>query len=736
MSLEHDAYRLLFEAHPRPMYVADRDTLQILIVNDAACELYGWSREELLAMTIRELRPREELGNFDRAYADATKIATSTYSRAGRHCTKDGRVLDVTLEIRGLELAGRPVSLAVVTDITGIGEVERRFQLMVEHSADGIVLTNRDNIVEYVSPGGERILGFTASEAVGKPASTRLHPDDVALWRSPDPGETRYHIARARHSDGSWRWVESTTTNLTHDPAIRAYVANYRDITQRKLAEDALVESEANFRALIERSPTATFVHREGCYLYVNPAAVAMLGYHSADEIVGRSVLEFIHPDDREMVRARMAQTEQTGGTPPGAGRMLRADGAVLVIEAEGIRLDFDGKPSNVVMGHDVTQRHEVFARMAMADRMLTVGTLAAGVAHEINNPLSYISSNIDVLATELPILISHGRSRLTGDDFHALVSDVREGVVRVSGIVRDLLALSRNDEASGPVDIVAVLALSIKMAHNELRHRARVVQSFPEPLPLVDADASKLGQVFLNLLLNAAQAIAEGHTDQNEVRVSARATERGVVVAIEDTGTGIPENVMPRIFDPFFTTKARGVGTGLGLSISHQIVRSMGGEITVVSTLGRGSTFRVTLPAITTQPATHAVAVTVSKPMAARVLVIDDEVAVGRAIRLLLAPDNDVLAVTSGQEALARLASGERFDAILCDLMMPDISGIELYNRLARVAPECTSRIIFMTGGAFTQQARDFLANLDRPHVGKPFTEAQLRRAIESVMR
>jgi CheY-like chemotaxis protein len=161
-----------------------------------------------------------------------------------------------------------------------------------------------------------------------------------------------------------------------------------------------------------------------------------------------------------------------------------------------------------------------------------------------------------------------------------------------------------------------------------------------------------------------------------------------------------------------------------------------MGGDIAVTSTLGQGSTFRVTLPASTLQPVTEAVALEELQAVSARVLLIDDEVAVGRSLRLLLAPENDVIAVTCGQDALARLASGERFDAILCDLMMPGLNGIELYKRLAHVAPDYTNRIIFMTGGAFTQQARDFLAQLDRPRLHKPFTEVQLRRAIESVMR
>ncbi|HET9988065.1 MAG TPA: PAS domain S-box protein, partial [Kofleriaceae bacterium] len=209
MNLEQDAYRLLFEAHPRPMYVSARDTLQILIVNHAACELYGWSRDELLAMTLRDLRPPEEIPHFERMYADTTKDPSKTYSRAGRHHTKDGRTLDVTLEISGLVIDGTPVSLAVVTDVTGIAEAERRFQLLVEHSADGIVLTNERNIVEYVSPGGERILGFPAGESVGKPASANVHPDDRSAWDAPAPGETRYYVARARHRDGSWRWLES-----------------------------------------------------------------------------------------------------------------------------------------------------------------------------------------------------------------------------------------------------------------------------------------------------------------------------------------------------------------------------------------------------------------------------------------------------------------------------------------------------------------------------------------------
>jgi CheY-like chemotaxis protein len=275
-------------------------------------------------------------------------------------------------------------------------------------------------------------------------------------------------------------------------------------------------------------------------------------------------------------------------------------------------------------------------------------------------------------------------------------------------------------------------------MAHNEIRHRARVVSSYEPGLPLVQSDASRLGQVFLNLLLNAAQAIGEGHADKNEIRIRATATgdRKKVRVDVIDTGAGIAPAVLHRIFDPFFTTKAPGAGTGLGLSISHQIVRSMDGEIAVESEPGRGSTFSVTLPVAAKQRVSEASTPPRPRGFSKRILLIDDEAAVGRSLGILLAPETEVVSVQRAGDALARLANGERFDAIVCDLMMPEISGIELYDRLASVAPECTGKIIFMTGGAFTPDAREFLARLDRPHLEKPFSEAQLRQAIESLVR
>jgi PAS domain S-box-containing protein len=259
-----DEFRVLFDVNPRPMFVSDRETLQILEVNRAACELYGWSRDEMLALTLRDIRPPEELAYFETAFADR-KDLSRPYARLGRHCTKAGKHLHISLEITPITFRDRRASIVVITDVTGINEVERRFQLLVENSTDGISLTNPENGVQYVSPSGLRMLGYAPDDLatfVGQRAGMNVHPEDVPQWSAPAHGQTRRHVARVRHRDGTWRWIESSTTNLTHDPAVRAFVSNYRDVTERVVAETALRESQRTRKTFSATSPTR-FVSRD-----------------------------------------------------------------------------------------------------------------------------------------------------------------------------------------------------------------------------------------------------------------------------------------------------------------------------------------------------------------------------------------------------------------------------------------------------------------------------------------
>jgi CheY-like chemotaxis protein len=305
------------------------------------------------------------------------------------------------------------------------------------------------------------------------------------------------------------------------------------------------------------------------------------------------------------------------------------------------------------------------------------------------------------------------------------------DGANRVRQIVRDLLTFAQgNVENKKMIDVRGVLESATQIAWHQIRHRAQLTKSLAE-LPPVEANEPRLGQVFLNLLLNAAQAIPEGHADEHEIRVCSRTDADGnAVVEIADTGTGIAEADLPLVFDPFFTTK--GDGTGLGLAIVHGTIASLGGTITVTSQQGNGATFTVVLPranpALVAAPAsTHDLACRAPR----RVLIIDDERLVGDAIARSLGEENEVEVLTDARQALARIDAGESYDVVLCDLMMPLMTGMDLYAEVVRRVPKVASRLIFMTGGAFTARARAFMESIKNPILEKPIDMGQLRSLV-----
>ena len=396
------------------------------------------------------------------------------------------------------------------------------------------------------------------------------------------------------------------------------------------------------------------------------------------------------------------------------------------------------GKHRVLIICRDVTEVNALRAKLIVSDRMVSIGTLAAGVAHEINNPLTYISASLDALRD----LVVPEIARIPHlSEATSLLADMRDGLDRVGRTVRDLKLFSRSEEPSrAVVDLKDVLARVLRIANNEIRHRATLVLRMGD-VPLVDANDGQLGQVFVNLLVNAAQAIPEGDADKNEIRVVTRTDARGrAVVEIHDTGSGIPDDIKTRIFAPFFTTKEPGVGTGLGLSICHGIITAHGGDLEVESTVGKGSVFRVVLPPSIAKAAPLATAAP-EPPQAAqqlpprgRFLVVDDEAFILKLYPRYLGRDQCVTSA-SGREALELFRRGERFDAILCDLMMPQTSGMDVYEELLRIAPDQAARMIFVTGGAFTDRARHFLQELKNPTLDKPFDSVRLFASVTRVL-
>ncbi len=380
--------------------------------------------------------------------------------------------------------------------------------------------------------------------------------------------------------------------------------------------------------------------------------------------------------------------------------------------------------------------RTSLQTRLMLADRLVSVGTLAAGVAHEINNPLMYVIANLEFVSRALGTADGASTDEKRARLLRAM-AQAREGADRVTQIVRGLRTFSRGDEdRRGPVSVVDVIESSLAMAWNEIRHRARLVRAFGA-VALVEANEARLGQVFLNLLVNAAQAIPEGHVDRHEIRVSAWNDGSHVVVEVRDTGDGIAPEIQGRIFDPFFTTKPVGEGTGLGLSICHGIVTGLGGEITVESAQGVGSTFRVSLPASVAPRAPQRYSVPPAPPGArAKVLIVDDEPSLRSSLAQILATEHEVSAEATGQGVLARMRGGERFDVILCDLLMPEMSGVDLFQAIEAEFPEQRARVVFLTGGAFTPRTQEFLSRVPNPRLEKPFDIDDLLVLIRKVMR
>jgi signal transduction histidine kinase len=384
------------------------------------------------------------------------------------------------------------------------------------------------------------------------------------------------------------------------------------------------------------------------------------------------------------------------------------------------------------------TERRKMQEQLMISDRMASMGTLAAGVAHEINNPLACAMANLDLALKELVDRGTRKGFLPELDDVLDELRDSREAVERIRHIVRDLKIFSRSEEdRTGPVDVERVMDSTLRMATNEIRHRARLVTRYAK-IPAVEASESRLGQVFLNLVINAAQAIDEGRAEDNEIRISTIMDRNDVLVEIADTGAGMSPEVLSRLFTPFFTTKPVGVGTGLGLSICHRIITGFGGRIEVKSEPGKGTVFRITL-----RPASGEVVETLTevKPEQAaqrrgKVLVVDDEPMIATAVQRTLQREHDVVAVGSAAEALVKIRAGERFDVILCDLMMPQMTGMDLYDELGRVAPEQVARMIFLTGGAFTSGARSFLDQTPNLRLEKPFETRQLRSLINERVR
>jgi PAS domain S-box-containing protein len=590
----------------------------------------------------------------------------------------------------------------------------------VEASLDSVEITDQSVRVIYVNAAFERFTGYSRDEVVGGTLTILRDPDapkhDPAFFQFAEDevrrvGQWSSYIG-SRRRDGAP--IQSEVGVSAFDASahgVLGQIALRRDLTRRGAREAALAMAHMEFRNVLAALPQAVAVIRDELVYFGNPALFQLLGA-TAEAVIGAPVSRFLHPEERPRVHALLRDGAHSV-------RVLRAGGAVRLVDfAAAGTLSFEGVAARISLLDDVTERQLARVSAEHADRLAALGALAASVAHEINNPLTVLSSNLEALRAE--------------DDAHAAaLDDALAHARRIRSIIADLRAFSRDDidEALDAASISRVVSAAMNLVANELRHLATVRVDVPADLH-ARAHDGPLVQVLVNLLLNASHAMRAAPRQRHEVAVSARQTGDLVQISVRDSGPGIDPTVRGRLFQPFVSTRVAQGGTGLGLWICRRIVDGFGGEIRLVDVEPHGTEAQVTLAAASRRDSTPSPPRAEAPWVGGHIAVIDDEPAIGRAVARLLR-EHTVTVLDQPRRALHDLLQMPEPDVVLCDLMMPDVTGAELFRAVLASRPSLARRFVFITGGVFDDDTTRFLAEHASRVLTKPFDLVQLQGVL-----
>jgi len=573
----------------------------------------------------------------------------------------------------------------------------------------------------------ESFIGLRVEEVLPEHLSRQFYEHLRVAETTHQPQTFMYQLSRPQQS------ARDFEARLVLVPDQDEVLLIVRDITERRQAE---AERQRLAEVVESSAQLVAISNAEGQLEFLNDAGQRMTGLTGA-AIEGMNLNDLLDPADVPTFQAAVAAApggavldlelmlvSHSGGAP----RRGRGSLHQLSRKREGGRIRL------ALLLEDMTERLQAEAGMARADRMASLGLLAAGVAHEINNPLTYVLYNLVEIAEALD---GGALEPGTAEELAVLAADAVTGTRRVRDIVKNLKTFSRHDDPTPRlIEVNSGVELALTLSWNELKYQANVEQELGRGLTVMGTEP-RLAQIFLNLLINAAQSIeARGpeRAGPGKITIRAQAEGESVRVGITDTGVGIAPQDMARIFDPFFTTRPVGSGSGLGLSICHNLVSGLGGRIEVDSELGVGSTFTVVLPLVTSVPKDpQPTDVTpLGVPRRARVLIVDDEPLLGAAVARRL-PEHETEVATSGREAIEILGR-EDFDVVLCDLMMEDVTGMGLHAWLTEHEPAVTEQLIFMTGGVYTPESRAFVKRVSNTVLEKPVDIEALKRLIQQL--
>ena len=739
------AYRLIFEDASDAIAIASPN-LRILEVNTQACELLGYSRQELAGMNLKDLLELEDApaGPLERVIQ---KGETAVYERRLR--SRSGVFTSTEIRVRALR-DGRLI--AAIRDITlrrraeeALRESEALIRSVVYTAVDGIITMDERGTIQSFNPAAERLFGYAAEEVIGRNVAILMpQPDreqhDGYLAAYLETGRTKViGIGRevlALRKDGSQLPVELAVSEALL-PERRFFTGIVHDITHRKRAEAALKESNVRLQAIIETSPLAiTTLDFDGSVLAWNPAAERMFGW-TADEVLGR-LLPIVPEEGKEEFLQRVRGGEPSSGTEL---QRLRKDGSKIEVSLWTAPLRDPHGRITAVMGilADITARKQLEEQFRHAQKMEAVGRLAGGIAHDFNNILTVITGYGQMIADR-----THDDPQLEGE-----IAEILQAGEHAAALTSQLLVFSRRHVVSHEViDLNTVVVKIERMLRRIIGEDIELVTAPQPELGHVRADAAQIEQVIVNLAVNARDAMPGGgrlvietanvELDEAYVRRHLSMQKgRYVMLAVSDTGKGMPPEVRARLFEPFFTTKDRGKGTGLGLSTVYGIVKQSGGEIWVYSELGKGTSFKTYLPRVdeASQQEVHASAAIPTTGGKETVLLAEDEPGVRALARDVLRQYGYVVLEAMDAADALRICRDHPggIDLLLTDVVMPVMSGRELAERASEIRPGV--KVLYMSGYTDNIIGHHGITAAASQFLQKPFTPKVLAGKVREVL-
>jgi PAS domain S-box-containing protein len=745
-----ERYRSLFESNPNPMWVYDVETLSFLAVNGAAVGHYGYSQEEFLAMTIKDIRPTEDIPDLMESLAEET--GDVNHSREWRHCTKDRTMIDVEITSHDLIWLRRRARLVLVNDITErkqaekhLAQMEGRYRGLLEAAPDAMVVVNQGGEIVLLNLQAEKQFGYRRDELVGQKVKNiipegfaeRLVADDLRSAEDALAQQIGTGIElTGRRKNGSDFPIEIMLSPLESADAILVTAA-IRDITERKQAEDRLRQQAR----LLNLAHDAIMVRdMEDRVEFWNHGAEDLYGWTAA-EVQGRKASTFLYQDEPGSSAAARADVIEKGKWT-GECRHNRKDGGTTTVRSRWtlVRDELAAPKSILIINTDVTEQRELEMHLLRAQRLESIGTLASGVAHDLNNILTPILICTEVL-----------KGNPTQEDLPRLISMIEESARRGAHVVKQVLTFARGIEGERVVIKPSHLIQEmIDIAQKTFPKTIEILSRYPSELWSIKGDPTQLHQVLLNLSVNARDAMLNGgrltlaaenfDVDENYATMMPGAKPGPyVMLGVTDTGRGMPQAMIDKIFDPFFTTKEVGKGTGLGLSTTLGIVKSHGGFISVYSEPSKGTTFKVFLPATVIrddlQQSETSVVPIQANGEGQLILVVDDEPNILGVTKMILEKHRyDVVSASDGPEALAIFAQRmQAISLVLTDLSMPYMDGIALVRSLKKMRPDLS--IVASTGQGEQASVAELQSLGVKNFLTKPYNTERLLATLDDTL-